>query len=54
MKYDNIIYVNILLLYKIELTTLYVNIQSNLTYFKTTYLLTNNLNSNFKYGILNK
>jgi len=54
MKYDNIICVNILLVYEIDITTLYVNVQSNLTYFKTTYLITNNLNSYFKYGILNK
>ena len=54
MKYDNIICVNILLIYKIDITTLYVNVQRNLTYFKTTFLITNNLNSYFKYGILNK
>ena len=54
MKYDNIICVNILLIYKIDVTTLYVNFQSNLTYFKTAYLITNNLNIYFKYGILNK
>ena len=55
MKYDNIICINILLIqYKIDVTTLYVNVQSNLTYFKTTYLITKNLNSYFKYGILNK
>jgi len=62
MKYDNIICVNIfniicvniLLIYKIDVTTLYVNVQRNLTYFKATYLITNNLNSYFKYGILNK
>ena len=46
--------VNILLIYKIDVTTLYVNVQSNLTYFKTTYLITNNLNSYLKYGILNQ
>ena len=54
MKYDNIICLNILLIYKIDVTTLNVNVQSNLTYFKTTYLVKNNLNSYLKYGILNK
>ena len=54
MKYDNIISVNILLIYKIDVTTLYVNVESNLTYFETEYLITNNLNNYFKYGILNK
>ena len=54
MIYDNIICVNILLIYKIDITTLYVNVPSSLTYFKTTYLITNNLNCYFKYGILNK
>ena len=54
MKYYNIICVNILLIYKIDVTTLYVNVQSNLTNFKTTYLIANNLNSYFTYGILNK
>ena len=54
MKYDTIICVNILLIYIIDVTTLYANVQSNVTYFKTTYLNTNNLNSYFKYGILNK
>ena len=54
MKYDNIICINILVIDKIDVTTLYANVQSKLTYFKTTYLITNNLNSNFKYGILNK
>ena len=54
MKYDNIICGNILLIYKIDVTTLYVNVQSNLTYFKTTYLITNNLNSYFKGTIVIK
>ena len=54
MKNDNIICVNILLTYIIDVTTLNVNVQNNLTYFKTTYLITNNLNSYFEYGILNK
>ena len=54
MKYDDIICLNIILIYKIDVTTFYVNAQSNLTYFKTTYLITNNLNCYFKYDILNK
>ncbi len=54
MKYDNIICVNILLIYKIDITILYVNVQNNLTYFKTTFQITTTLNSYFKNGILNK